>query len=109
MKKLRHDLKFLDLNGSEGQQKFLEYQKMVLMRARKPYYQSYSKTCMLNFEGRVTSSSKKNIQIEYKSRLDNKIRVVLQHGAQGSRHSSDIPTLNGKIYSLDFTYPFTPL
>lgn len=77
------------------------------MRARRPTYQSYSKTYYLNFDGRVTKSSKKNVQIEYRSRVDDKLRVVLQHGAQTSESSGS--DKGAKMYALDFTYPFSAL
>jgi hypothetical protein len=50
---------------------------LLLMRAKKPVYRSFTKTCSLDFDGRVQLPSKKNVQIEYKSRVDNKCRVVL--------------------------------
>lgn len=55
----------------------------------------------------MAKSSSKNVQIEYKSRVDNTCRIVLQHGkleilTAGGRNI-------GKVYSLDFTYPFCPL
>jgi len=52
----------------------------LLMRAKRPVYQNFTRTCVLNFEGRSVKSSKKNIQIEYKSRLDartDRCRVAL--------------------------------
>jgi len=48
--------------------------------------------------GRVKRSSKKNTQLEFKFRSDNKIRVVLQHG----RREKD-------LFILDFGYPFNTL
>lgn len=80
---------------------------LLLMRSRRPVYQSFTRSYFLNFDGRVNKTSKKNVQIEYRSRLDDKVRVVLQHGAQGG--SSDSGDKNTKVYSLDFTYPFSPL
>jgi hypothetical protein len=83
---------------------------MILMRATKPQYSSYSRSCKLNFEGRIPRSSRKNIQIEYKSRMDGKIRTALQHCAVGGR--SDLGEdlgKNSKLYALDFTYPFSQL
>lgn len=50
---------------------------LLLLRGRKPVYSNYTRQATLDFGGRVTKASKKNIQIEYKSRADNKIRVVL--------------------------------
>jgi len=47
------------------------------MRARRPTWSKISQRCQLNFDGRVSKSSKKNIQIEYKSRFDGKLKVVL--------------------------------
>ena len=77
------------------------------MRARRPTYQSFTRTYFLNFDGRVTKSSKKNVQIEYRSRVDDKLRVVLQHGAQNS--DSGGSDKSAKYYALDFTYPFSTL
>jgi hypothetical protein len=79
---------------------------LLLMRAKKPIYRSYAKTCSLEFDGRVQLPSKKNVQIEYKSRVDNRCRIVLQHGAQQHIKTE---MYRGKVYSLDFTYPFSPL
>jgi hypothetical protein len=59
----------------------------------------------MNFEGRVNQSSKKNIQIEYKSRVDDKIKLSLQHGAYSDGNSSK----SKKLYILDFKYPFSTL
>lgn len=66
----------------EFDKKSRDKNNLLLMRARKPTYKSYAKTCSLDFDSRVQLPSKKNVQIEYKSRVDNKCRVVLQHGAQ---------------------------
>ena len=55
------------------------------MRAKRPQYHEYQRQCVLNFSGRVDKSSKKNIQIEYKSRVDDKVRIVLQHGALNAK------------------------
>ena len=52
----------------------------------------------LNFMGRVKKSSKKNCQLEYKFKSDQKIRLVLQHGA-----------FNSDIFILDYGYPFSQL
>ena len=76
----------------------------ILMRARRPVYSQIYRTCQLNFEGRVTKSSRKNIQLEYKSRQDEKCRVVLQHGSQ-NKNSDSKGKSDMKIYTLDFTYP----
>lgn len=34
---------------------------LLLMRARRPTYQSFTRSYFLNFDGRVTKSSKKNL------------------------------------------------
>ena len=78
---------------------------LLLMRTRRPVYQQFTKSYFLNFDGRVTKSSKKNVQIEYRSRVDDKVRVVLQHGAQEGTTSKQ----DQQLYALDFTYPFSPL
>jgi hypothetical protein len=40
----------------------------------------------------------------YKSRLDEKCKTCLQHGALDSNDDK-----KGKMYILDFTYPFSPV
>lgn len=51
--------------------------ELLMMRAKRPTYHDHQRQCVLNFSGRVDKSSKKNIQIEYKSRIDDKVRIVL--------------------------------
>lgn len=48
--------------------------------------------------------------IEYKSRVDDKLKLCLQHGAFNSRGNGAISALrDGKLYILDFAYPFSPI
>ena len=84
----------------------------LLMRAKRPVYQNFTRSCVLNFEGRSVKSSKKNIQIEYKSRLDNRTdrcRVALQHAADKETYLDNNGVKSGRVYILDFTYPFSPI
>ena len=78
------------------------------MRGRKPVYSNIYRSCTYNFEGRVTKSSRKNCQVEYKTKGDDKCRVVLQHGSCGDEEKRS-GKKNGKTYSLDFIYPFSTL
>ena len=61
----------------EFDKKSRDKNNLLLMRAKKPTYKSFTKTCSLEFDNRVQLPSKKNVQIEYKSRVDNKCRIVL--------------------------------
>ena len=94
-------MKFVDENKNRNH--------ILLMRSRRPTYQQFSRRCVLHFDGRETKGSKKNVLIEYRSRLDNKIRVVLQHGAHSARDGGGQCQTGGKLYCLDFAYPFTPI
>lgn len=86
----------------------IDRHNMVIMRARKPVYSNLYKSCTYNFEGRVTKASKKNCQVEYKSRIDDKCQIVFQHGSRGEDDKKG-GKKNGKIYALDFCYPFSTL
>lgn len=64
---------------------------------------------MLHFENRNVKSSKKNVMLEYKSRVDDKLKVCLQHGAINGQGNGIGGGSGGKMYALDFAYPFTPI
>ena len=79
---LKTGLEAFDEPETLFEDKHRDKNNILMMRGRAPVYSKITKSCQLNFDGRVNKSSKKNIQIEYKSRVDNKLRVVLQHGAR---------------------------
>lgn len=81
---------------------------LLLLRAKKPLWKKYTQSYVHDFDGRVKENSKKNVQIEYKSRVDNRCRIVLQHGKMQVMKNKDEQG-GGKLYSLDFTYPFSPI
>eukprot|EP00347_Sterkiella_histriomuscorum_P008274 403345707 len=70
----------------------------ILLRARKPLFKKIDRSLSLNFNGRVKKASRKNVQIEYKFKRDDKYRIVLQHGK-----------LANDIFILDYGYPFTTI
>ena len=47
--------------------------------------------------------------IEYKSRVDDKLKICLQHGAHSGNRGGMGAVGGGKMYILDFAYPFTPI
>ena len=48
--------------------------------------------------------------IEYKSRVDDKVKTCLQHGAYNGNKGGGMGAAGGgKVYILDFAYPFTPI
>lgn len=69
---------------------------MLRMRAKRPVLKHGNSTSH-DYKGRVTRSSKKNVQVEMKFNLDGKIRIVLMHGKQS-------PT----EFACDFGYPYSP-
>jgi predicted nucleotide-binding protein len=47
------------------------------IKAKRPTISKSDRTANLNYQGRVKATSKKNIQLEFKFKSDNKVRVVL--------------------------------
>jgi|688.fasta_scaffold1212940_1 hypothetical protein len=52
-------------------------QDEIKVRAKRPTISKSDRTANLNYQGRVKATSKKNIQLEFKFKSDNKVRVVL--------------------------------
>lgn len=70
----------------------------IKLRAKRPLVSKVERTATLNYSGRVKQSSKKNAQLEFKFKSDNKIRLVLQHG----KFCKD-------TFILDYGYPLSDI
>ncbi len=68
------------------------------IRAKRPLVSKLERTATLNYSGRVKQSSKKNAQLEFKFKSDNRVRLVLQHG----KFCKD-------TFILDYGYPLSPV
>ena len=76
----------------------LERPDEIKCRGRRPREDKFRGTCSLQFAGRVKMSSRKNAQMEVKTKLDGKLKSVFQHGK-----------FSDEIFILDFGYPLSPM